>query len=395
MLGCSEYLAGKSQLGRQTAAFASLMQRSSASSPPRQPSAVRDGHRLQTTAEPREPLSVPHASDLEVLTLANRRSAGLCRLIRSAVLNDVPLTVLGWEPEAQSRWQEFYLASKALMSALYVQRRRMSADAVILVVDATDTVIQLPARVLLERAQKLVTQSANRVVFGAEAHCFSCSHAELQTLAHRHGATSSPSGRLFKHLNGGCVVARPSQYASLVGDYLRYLSRSSDGVAETHAKRSLYKQSTPLIYHTNDQAALQRMMLAAPYRGSFDLDYETRVCLNMFSSTPRQNLEWREHQLVSRLANASPALVHYNGRCGERGAFPGWMGGYHARTLGCHLAMARGANWTAERFEARFRDLVRFFDAEFVEEPATRFDALCGAYSGPTAAQWQRGCAEE
>ena len=47
----------------------------------------------------------------------------------------------------------------------------MAADAVVLVVDATDVVIQQQAAVLFERASRLAR--GGRVVFGAEAHCFS------------------------------------------------------------------------------------------------------------------------------------------------------------------------------------------------------------------------------
>ena len=164
-LGCSEYLEGTSQLGERTQPYPQLMRPTVSSAAP--PNVTQ----LRPVDDLRAPDAVPDASRFEVLTLANRGSAGLCRLLRSAVLHDVPLTVLGWEPEAQSRWQEFYLASKALMSALYVGRRKMAADAVVLVVDATDVVIQQPVSVLFERASRL-TQSG-KVVFGAEAHCFS------------------------------------------------------------------------------------------------------------------------------------------------------------------------------------------------------------------------------
>ena len=117
-LGCSEYLEGTSELGERTRPFPQLMR------PTLAPGAPRNATQLRPVDDLREPAAVPDASRFEVLTLANRGSAGLCRLMRSAVLHDVPLTVLGWEPEAQSRWQEFYLASKALMSALYIGRRR-------------------------------------------------------------------------------------------------------------------------------------------------------------------------------------------------------------------------------------------------------------------------------
>ena len=38
----------------------------------------------------------------------------------------------------------------------------------------------------------------------------------------RNVCNGSSSGRLFKHLNGGCAFARPSAYAALVRDYLGY-----------------------------------------------------------------------------------------------------------------------------------------------------------------------------
>ena len=222
-------------------------------------------------------------------------------------------------------------------------------------------------------------------------------------LDRRGAAIGSPSGRLFKHLNGGCVFARPSAYAALVQHYLDYTASldparaaASNGTGTplgTHEARSLYKQQTPTIYHTNDQAALQRMMLSPAYGGRFDLDYETAVCLNVFSSTPKLNLEWRDHLLVSRLTEAPPGLVHYNGRCGERGAYATWMHGYHAHTLDCHVQVRRGANWTEKRFAARFRELIRFVDARFVERAGVEYRELCGAFAGPTAAM-RKGCVE-
>ena len=294
------------------------------------------------------------ASRLQVLTLANRRSAGLCRLLRSAVLNEVPLTVLGWEPEAQPRWQEWYLASKALMAHEFLARAELPPDAVVLVLDASDAILQLDAAELYERIRRLVSRAPHAAHFGAEAYCFSCGAKAREELRAWPGARRSASGRLFHSLNGGCVFGTPHAYRRLVQslDALSERRAALDGgeaeaarVGELHARRSLYKAQTPPVYHTNDQAALQRLMLSPQLvAGSppIELDYETDVCLSLFSSTPRVNLRWKNDSLISRLSDLPPAVLHFNGGCGHPRAFPSWMGVFHVNIIHvCARARAR------------------------------------------------------
>ena len=155
--------------------------------------------------------------------------------------------------------------------------------------------------------------------------------------------------------------------------------------------RSLYRLDTPPIYNVNDQAALQRMMFR---NGSqMRLDFETDVCLNLFSATPRANMLWSNHSLISRLTGFAPALVHHNGGCGRSHAFSNWMAGYHAHTLDCHVRSASGSQLSLSAFERRYRKLVHFVDPHFAEV-VVNYRGLCGARIGPTSAQRANACVE-
>jgi hypothetical protein len=166
-----------------------------------------------------------------------------------------------------------------------------------------------------------------------------------------------------------------------------------------YAMRSLYRHDVPIIYKMNDQALLQRMMLKATHGPAMTHDFQTSVCLNLFSATPQKNLLWRNHSLVSKLTGTAPAVVHHNGGCGRRGAFPGWMDGYHAHTLDCHVQLRHTLSWRAHGnttwssgvFERRFNELIRFTDPLF-SEVNVQYKELCGYPATP--AQRVHGCAE-
>ena len=200
-----------------------------------------------------------------ILTFADRPSRGLCRSLYSAILNDVPVTVLGWQPSSPHRWQFWYVASKFLMAEELVRRRRLGPHAPVLILDGTDVLFQGGIDILSARAGELL---ANRsAIFSAEAYCVPCSAGEQHTLsamayAHRpassgaagslhpepgrerqakgrggQAARSSKSPvnpRIFNFLNSGGLLVRASVLRPLVDRFaaatLQQASRPSIGI---------------------------------------------------------------------------------------------------------------------------------------------------------------------
>ena len=64
---------------------------------------------------------------------------------------------------------------------------------------------------------------------------------------------------------------------------------SGHSLEEIYVRRSLHSRSLPCVYHVNDQHVFKKLMLKSGGL-KLELDYETKLFLSMFSSTPSKNL---------------------------------------------------------------------------------------------------------
>jgi hypothetical protein len=60
----------------------------------------------------------PKDAKFIIVTYINKPFSGFCALIKSAMLLNVPITILGWRPAEPKRWHQWYLGSK-IVSTLY------------------------------------------------------------------------------------------------------------------------------------------------------------------------------------------------------------------------------------------------------------------------------------
>ena len=82
------------------------------------------------------------------------------------------------------------------------------------------------------------------------------------------------------------------------------------------------------MYHSLQQATLTRLL----FEGRASLDYGSRLCWNMFSSSPQRSMAWRDDGLLTvRASGYAPPIIHYNG--GISTAPLDWMVGFDAETL--------------------------------------------------------------
>tara|TARA_B100000513_G_scaffold167597_1_gene83550 strand:- start:346 stop:957 length:612 start_codon:yes stop_codon:yes gene_type:complete len=151
---------------------------------------------------------------------------------------------------------------------------------------------------------------------------------------------------------------------------------------EIYARRSLHSRSLPCVYHVNDQHVFKKLMLKSGM-SKLELDYETKLFLNMFSSTPSKNLVWGEgagseggnHILTSQISRTRPPFVHWNGGVAE--ADVPWIHGFRAHDMLEHLR---------ERSHARhvrlsgFLELVRFVEPSLREVGNLSWGGVCGPY---------------
>lgn len=206
-------------------------------------------------------------------------------LVRSAVLSQVPLTVMGWQPHAARRSGMWYIQSKFLMAVLVARRRKLPPETPIVVVDGSDVMLQGSAAAIASRAEKLLGRAP--VVFSAEAYCVPCTERQQHAQERLAAATSMARGfryqrpPIFKFLNGGAFVTRAATLGALIDAYAfasddeergtrakRGASRSaqqeercnlsagiSSGltIAQLYSRRSLYSRQLPCLYHGNDQ----------------------------------------------------------------------------------------------------------------------------------------------
>ena len=333
--------------------------------------------------------------ELLVITFIERPGKGSCRMLRSAARFGIPLIVLGWDPHGSHRFHEFYLGSKIVMLAAFLERYILNDDAIVIYVDGTDTLFQQNAARLHERATSLLARSSSAaIIFSAEANCypphvrpwFSRRFDEKHTRASvRHSESRPP---IFKFLNSGGFVGMAHGVRVMLKAYLeRVDNRTNDNMhssnatltsgveavqatkvarrkenisaaLQLHAQRSLYYPDLSIVYKTNDQAVFAELFVAmgGGSNGSalrMDLDYATQLFLPMFSSTPSRNLAVEDgHRVRNCISRTTPAILHYNGGYGSLPPQEAWFTGYEADNLLCHtlrLAPAR-TNRTLGRY---------------------------------------------
>lgn len=287
--------------------------------------------------------TAPGLPPLAVVTYASKPSKGTARLVESALRLEIPLTVLGWEPGSPKRWHEWYVGSKAVMLQLFAQR--LPPDALVVFTDGNDVLFQRALPEIHAAAWEVLARSNADIVFGAEAYCYHCSKQE--------SAAHSAAPTEFLYLNSGCLVARAAPLATLLQVFLDKVSPDARlrGVAETnasraHEMRSLYKDATPRVFHTLNQAVLTRIFLDQKRRHArgrpthrvpwMALDHNASFCLNLFSASPRRTMDWTaDGTMRVRATGTQPPVVHYNG--GIADSTVDWMEGFTAGVTLSHL----------------------------------------------------------
>ena len=259
--------------------------------------------------------------------------------------------------------------------------------------------------------------SAGAVVFAAEAYAFPPSFASFYDGEFDRWRQQRREGRgshlfqrrpLFKYLNTGGFVGRPAALRSLLRAYLHQADRANDprppqprnATARTvHSLRTSYIAALPRVYFQNDQAVMSELYRsvrrqqgvgrerAAAESGrdpvaplSLGLDYETRLFLPIFSTTPKANLAVSPSGMLTNcVSNTTPGIVHFNG---IKNARPWWMEGYESQTLECYRR--RHANST--RSSASLRPSSAFFRSSHASFFACRCARLSAASRASTYA---------
>lgn len=215
-------------------------------------------------------LFVPHKkTDLSIYTIANRYTSSLDRLIESAKINKMDISVIG----LSHYWRG--LTCKMIWLNQYFERQKVPDEQIYLFVDAYDTFITSPQDELLEKFHSFKKD----LVFSAEKVCWPDAD-----LADRYPQSVTQ----MRYLNSGA-------YMGYVGAF-----------------RRAFKTIQP-PYQQRDQR-----MWTQYYLSNLDaiaLDYKSRL----FLSLTRLNLEESLHKKNQRPffpdTNQYPCIIHTNGPC--------------------------------------------------------------------------------
>ena len=107
-------------------------------------------------------------------------------------------------------------------------------------------------------------------------------------------ATHHPAPRITHH----ALSTTYTHFAPQVSVDSRLRGVAETNASRAHEMRSLYKDATPRVFHTLNQAVLTRIFLDQKRRNarglskgrvpSMALDHNASFCLNLFSASPRR-----------------------------------------------------------------------------------------------------------
>lgn len=217
---------------------------------------------------------------LKVVTAATEETDGLIRLKESALRYGIPLKVLGiekgWTGGNVSRLENPGGGQKINFLKEYLTSEELNDDDLIVFVDGYDVVFTGPIEFVLERYKTF----NSKVVFAGERSCW-----PDEGLANSYPQTDSP----YKYLNSGTFIGTVSE--------LRKITEES--ILDTDDDQLYY--SHKLLSGKYDMELDHRCVMFQPTEGCWeDMDYMIPA-------------ERSEGNLINKLFNTSPCIVHGNG----------------------------------------------------------------------------------
>lgn len=224
---------------------------------------------------------INNALKLKVVTTATEETDGLIRLKESALRYGIPLKVLGiekdWTGGNVSRLENPGGGQKINLLKEYLKRDEgLNDDDLIVFVDGYDVVFTGPIEFVLERYKNF----KSKVVFAGERSCW-----PDEGLASSYPQTDSP----YRYLNSGTFIGTVSELRKI----------TEEPISDTDDDQLYY--SHKLLSGQYDMELDHRCVIFQPTEGCWDdVDYMIPP-------------EHSEGNLINKLFNTTPCIVHGNG----------------------------------------------------------------------------------
>jgi hypothetical protein len=204
----------------------------------------------------------PAGADFVVWTYVNKPMAKFCDFLKTAMYNDIPITILGWRPDEPKRWHQYYTGSKIVVPLYYAKHCKMTDSTTIIFQDSTDVLFQADYLSIKKDVAKALSpkasgglfskatskKDASEILFSSEAYCYPCDPAKPDEKKHIDQYNSmAPAGSLFKYLNSGGWAGHAGAVIKMLEGCLLKYDRPDRPVEELSRLSTHYRGDVPHV----------------------------------------------------------------------------------------------------------------------------------------------------
>ena len=315
---------------------------------------------------------------ITIVTYQNGPSPWLCTFLRTFGYHNVPVIVLGWQPDLFSRNNNvFYFTDRVyttLRFLLACGQQSFQPGGSFMFCD-TDEMLQVGMDDLTRLTQEVYDATRSSVVVSAEARCMP---NRLGGLAFAHSDQTVPGmpKKYPRCLNTGNIVGRvPAAIDMLNQTCVPCRTGLSVNDIFRRYTRAYSQQVAGWIY--SEQAELMRLYLSKPANATgWVLDFRQRLFHpNFWFASGHDMSVLPDGRLMNRHTQSVPAFIHYNGDSKYT-----WKGQHSPSALSSALRRAyeqRTGDVRLEKLDAYLRERVTFLGPTFQQDRGVTFAQVC------------------